>query len=84
MRETGYWLPHAPIAYLFIVVAAVVVWFVERYILGVESDAIVLLSITVLPVLFGVWSNRYAKMIWLVLDLWLHPVSQEDFAARGR
>jgi uncharacterized protein (DUF983 family) len=84
MRETGYWLPHAPISYLFIVIAAVVVWFVERYILHIESDTVVLLSITVLPVLFAIWSNRYTKMIWMLLDLWLHPASQDDFEARGR
>jgi hypothetical protein len=84
MRETGYWLPHAPISYLVIVAAAVVVWFVERYILHIESDTVVLVSITVLPVLFGVWTNRYTKMVWLALDLWLHPVSRDDFEARGR
>jgi len=84
MRETGYWLPHAPISYLLIVMAAVVVWAVERYILGVESDTIVLLSITIIPVLFGIWANRYTKMAWLWLDIWLHPVSRDDFEARGR
>jgi hypothetical protein len=84
MRETGYWLPHAPISYLLIVVAAVVVWAVERYVLGVESDTIILISIIVLPVLFGFWSNRYTKMMWLMLDLWLHPVSRDDFEPRGR
>jgi ABC-type iron transport system FetAB permease component len=84
MRETGYWLPHAPISYLLIVLSAVVVWFVARYIFRIESDTVVLLSITVLPVLIGFWANRYTKMAWLMLDLWLHPASQDDFEARGR
>jgi hypothetical protein len=84
MRETGYFLPHAPISYLLIVVAAVIVWAFERYVLRVESDAVVLVSITVLPLLFGIWSNRYSKMLWLMLDLWLHPPSRDDFEARGR
>jgi len=84
MRETGYFLPHAPISYLAIVFVALVVWVVVRLILGVESDAVVLTSIIVIPALFALWSNRYAKMLWLVFDLWLHPPTQEDFEPRGR
>ena len=84
MRETGYFLPNAPITYLFVVAAAVVVWFVMRYIFKVESDWAVLTSITVLPLLFGIWTNRYTKMMWMALDLWLHPVSKDDFESRGR
>ncbi|HVQ64370.1 MAG TPA: DUF983 domain-containing protein [Terriglobia bacterium] len=84
MRETGYFLPHAPISYLGIVVVAVLVWAVLRFIMGVESDFIVLTSIIVVPALFAFWSNRYAKMLWLMFDLWLHPPTQEDFEHRGR
>jgi hypothetical protein len=85
MRETGYFLPHAPMSYLIIVVAAVLVWAFLRYVLHVEwSDNTVLLVITVVPVLFGIWSNRYTKMAWMALDLWLHPASRDDFEARGR
>lgn len=84
MRETGYFLPHAPITYLSIVFVAFVVWLVLRYVIGVESDTVVLTSIVVIPALFAVWSNRYSKMVWLIFDLWLHPPTQEDFEARGR
>jgi len=84
MRETGYFLPHAPINYLGIVLAALVTWLVLHFILAVESDWIVLTSIVVVPALFAVWSNRYAKMIWLIIDLWLHPPTSEDFEPRGR
>ena len=84
MRETGYFLPHAPINYLGIVLAALITWLVLHFILGVESDWIVLTSIVVVPALFAVWSNRYAKMIWLMFDLWLHPPTSEDFQSRGR
>jgi uncharacterized protein (DUF983 family) len=84
MRETGYFLPHAPISYLAIVFFAFIVWVVVRMVLGVQSDFIVLSSILVLPAIFAVWSNRYAKMLWLAIDLWLHPPTQEDFEARGR
>ena len=84
MRETGYFLPHAPISYLTIVFVAFLVWVVVRLIMGVESDFIVLTSILLVPLLFAFWSNRYAKMAWLVFDLWLHPPTQEDFEPRGR
>jgi hypothetical protein len=84
MRETGYFLPHAPISYLGIVLVAALAWVVVRLIIGVESDFIVLASILIIPAIFAVWSNRYAKMLWLAFDLWLHPPTQEDFEPRGR
>lgn len=84
MRETGYFLPHAPINYLAIVFVALLVWVAVRLVMRVESDFIVLTSIIVVPALFAVWSNRYAKMLWLMFDLWLHPPTQEDFDPRGR
>ena len=84
MREAGYFLPHAPISYLLIVAAAAAVWFTMRMVFNVKSDAIVLSSIVVLSVAFGFWSNRYTKMIWLAIDLTLHPPTKEDFQGRGR
>jgi hypothetical protein len=34
--------------------------------------------------LFGLWSIRYAKMTWLVIDLTIHPPTREDFEQRNR
>jgi len=84
MREAGYFLPHVPIGYLLIVFSAAVPFVLLRLILHVESDAIVLPSMLVFAVLFAVWSNRYVKMIWLAIDLTLHPPTKEDFQERGR
>jgi hypothetical protein len=84
MRETGYFLPHAPISYLLIVAAAVIPWVVLRLIFHVESDAIVLPSMVIFAMGFGVWSNRYTKMAWMLIDLTLHPPTKEDFQERGR
>ena len=84
MRETGYFLPHAPISYLVIVAAAVVPWVLLRLVFYVESDAIVLSSMVVFALAFGFWSNRYTKMMWVVIDLYLHPPTREDFEERGR
>jgi hypothetical protein len=84
MRETGYFLPHAPISYLLIVAAAVFAWIVLRLVFRIDSDAIVLPSIVVFAMLFGIWSNRYTKMTWMLIDLTLHPATKEDFEERGR
>src|SRR5688572_19213910 len=84
MRETGYFLPHAPISYLLIVFAAAFAFVLLRLVFHIQSDAVVLSSMLVFAVAFGVWSNRYTKMIWLTIDLTLHPPTKEDFQARGR
>jgi len=84
MRETGYFLPHAPISYLLIVLAALFAFALLRLVLQVESDTIVLSSMVIFAMAFGVWSNRYTKMIWLAIDLKLNPPTKEDFQARGR
>jgi uncharacterized protein (DUF983 family) len=84
MRETGYFLPHAPIVYLSILVVAFLVWLALHFVLRVESDAIVLGTMIGVAAVFALWSNRYTKMIWLLFDLWLHPPTQEDFEDRGR
>jgi hypothetical protein len=33
---------------------------------------------------FGIWVIRYAKMLWLAFDLYMHPPVREDFEGRGR
>ncbi len=84
MRETGYFLPHAPMSYLLMILAAAFAFTLLRLMLRIESDTIVLSSMIAVAVAFGVWSNRYTKMIWLTIDLKLHPPTKEDFQARGR
>jgi hypothetical protein len=84
MRETGYFLPHAPIGYAMTSAAALAVWLLLEYGLGVRSSAAILAAIVAVGIGFGVWSARYAKMLWLTLDLWLHPPTREDFEPRGR
>jgi len=84
MRETGYFLPHAPISYLLIVMAAAFAFALLRLVFHVESDVVVLSTMVVFAVAFGLWSNRYTKMIWMTIDLTLHPPTKEDFQGRGR
>jgi uncharacterized protein (DUF983 family) len=84
MRETGYFLPHAPIGYLPTVAVAFSVWPIMYFLLGVRSDVVTIVTMVVVGILFGLWFNRYAKMIWLAIDLTLHPPAREDFERRGR
>ena len=84
MRESGYFLPHVPIGYGATVAVALGMWPLLWYVLGVRSDAVILGTMLVTGALFAVWFLRYAKMLWLALDLTLHPPAEEDFQARGR
>ena len=84
MRESGYFLPHVPIGYGATVLVALSIWPLLRYVFHVQSDAVILSAMIVTGVLFGIWFLRYAKMLWLALDLTLHPPANEDFQSRGR
>jgi uncharacterized protein (DUF983 family) len=84
MRESGYYLPHFAIAYPPTVAAALLTWPFLKYVVGVQSDRIILPAMILVGVTFGLWIIRYAKMIWLVFDLTIHPPSQDDFEQRDR
>ena len=84
MRETGYFLPHVVIGYVPTVFVALAVWPILRYVFKVESDAVILGTMVSTAIVFGIWFLRYAKMLWLLLDLKIHPPAREDFESRGR
>jgi len=84
MRESGYFLPHYAIAYPFTAGAALGTWPFLKYVVGMQSDNVILAGMVVVGGLFGLWSIRYAKMIWLVIDLTFHPPTREDFEQRNR
>jgi len=84
MRETGYFLPHVPIGYGFTVLIALGTWPLLRFVFGVQSPSVTLFVIVSTAFLFGIWFIRYSKMLWLALDLRMHPPVTEDFKPRGR
>ena len=84
MRESGYFLPHVAIGYGFTVVAALGSWPILYYVFGVRNAALTLGTMVSIAFLFGIWFVRYSKVLWLALDLTLHPPHAEDFEARGR
>lgn len=84
MRESGYYLPHYAIAYPATAGSALLTWPIMEYVLGVQSDKILLGTMLLVGVLFGLWFIRYAKMMWLVFDLTIHPPTREDYEQRNR
>jgi hypothetical protein len=84
MRESGYFLPHVPIGYVFTVLASLGSWPLLYYVIGIRSAALTLGIMVTVAVLFGVWFVRYSKALWLAIDLTLHPPAAEDFESRGR
>ena len=84
MRESGYFLPHVAIGYAFTVLAALGSWPVLYYLVGIRNPALTLSIMVTVAVLFGIWFVRYSKVLWLALDLTLHPPHSEDFESRGR
>jgi uncharacterized protein (DUF983 family) len=84
MRESGYFLPHVVIGYGFTVVAALGTWPLLYYVFGVRNAAVTLTTMVLVALLFGIWFIRYSKVLWLALDLTLHPPNAEDFESRGR
>jgi uncharacterized protein (DUF983 family) len=84
MREAGYFLPHVPIGYIVTVGASLGSWPLLTYVFGVTSAVVTLTVMVLVAIFFGVWSLRYAKMLWLVIDLKIHPPVKEDFETRGR
>ena len=84
MRESGYFLPHVAIGYAFTVVAALGSWPVLYYVFGIRNPVLTLSVMIAVAVFFGIWFVRYSKVLWLALDLTLHPPHSEDFESRGR
>jgi len=84
MRESGYYLPHYAIAYPATAAASLGTWPLLSYVAGVRSDNIILGAMILVGGLFGLWFIRYAKMIWLVIDLAIHPPAREDYEQRNR
>src|SRR5262245_22189541 len=84
MRESGYFLPHVPIGYAFTALASLGSWPLLRFVFGIENAALTLTIMVSVAILFGIWFIRYSKILWLALDLTLHPPTSEDFDQRQR
>jgi uncharacterized protein (DUF983 family) len=84
MRESGYFLPHVAIGYLATAMAGLASWPILHYVFGVRSTTVTLFVMVAVGLGFGVWFIRYAKMLWLAFDLYMHPAVKEDFERRGR
>jgi hypothetical protein len=84
MRESGYFLPHVAIGYGFTVLAGLGTWPLLYFVFGVRNAALTLSIMVAVALFFGIWFVRYSKVLWLAVDLTLHPPASEDFESRGR
>jgi len=84
MRESGYFLPHVAIGYGFTVLAGLGTWPLLYFVFGVRNAALTLSIMVAVALFFGIWFVRYSKVLWLAVDLTLHPPAAEDFESRGR
>src|SRR5262245_5173735 len=84
MRESGYFLPHVAIGYAFTILASLGSCPLMYYLPGIRIAGLTLAVMITVSILFGIWFVRYSKVLWLALDLTLHPPHAEDFESRGR
>ena len=83
-RESGYFLGSVYFGYGVTLAGALIVWYLLSRGLGMGWDARVLIVLVVFVLVFPIWFFRYARMLWMALDLYLNPPVTEDFEARGR
>jgi hypothetical protein len=83
-RESGYFLGSVYLGYGATLGGAFLLWLLLSRLLGMGWDVRVLAALLLFVALFPIWFFRYARMLWLVLDLYLNPPVREDFEPRGR
>lgn len=83
-RESGYFLGSVYLGYGAALALMLALWFLLSRVLGMGWDPRVLAILLATVLVFPVWFFRYARMLWMTLDLWLNPPVAEDFEPRGR
>jgi len=83
-RESGYFLGSVYLGYGATLALALVLWFLLSRVFGMGWDLRVLIVLLAFVLVFPIWFFRYARMLWMALDLYLNPPVSEDFDARGR
>ena len=83
-RDSGYFSGAVFFGYGATIAVSLASWPFLRYVLAIESDRAILATMIVLGIGFPVWFLRYARMLWMAMDLYLNPPVSEDFEARGR
>lgn len=83
-RESGYFLGSVYLGYAATLAVAFILWFLLSPVLGMGWDFRVLIVLLAFVSVFPLWFFRYARMLWMALDLYLNPPVREDFQPRGR
>jgi uncharacterized protein (DUF983 family) len=83
-RESGYFAGSIYFGYAVSVLLAMIIGVVMGIVFGMGWSPVVLGTILIVVPVFGLWFFRYARILWMCLDLYLNPPVREDFQARGR
>ncbi len=83
-RESGYFGGSILFGYGVTILLALVVGVTLGYFLGMGWSLWVLAAVVLVTLIFPFWFFRYARVIWMCLDLYINPPVREDFEPRGR
>ncbi len=82
--ECGYFGGSILIGYGVTILLALAVGVTLGYFLGMGWSLWVLAAVVLVTLIFPIWFFRYARVIWMCLDLYFNPPVREDFEPRGR
>ncbi len=83
-RESGYFGGSIVIGYGVTILMVLFVGVLFGYVFGMGWSLTVLAAVLLVALVFPIWFFRYARILWMCLDLYLNPPVTEDFEARGR
>ena len=83
-RESGFFGGSIYFGYAVTIMVAVVVGFIVGYVFGQGWSIPTLAVVLLVTILFPIWFFRYARILWMCMDLYMNPPVKEDFTSRGR
>ena len=76
-REPGYWLGSIYVNYGLTALIVTVAYFVLYLTRAIPAD-VLLWSLAAFCLLFPIWFFRYARSLWIALDLYFDPVQARE------
>jgi uncharacterized protein (DUF983 family) len=83
-RESGYFGGSIYFGYGVTLLVVLVVGLLLGYVFGMGWSLAVLAPLLAITLVFPIWFFRYARILWMCLDLYLNPPVTEGFEAKGR
>jgi uncharacterized protein (DUF983 family) len=83
-RESGYFGGSIYFGYGATLFVVLIVGTLLGYVFDLGWSKTVFVAVIGVSVVFPIWFFRYARALWMCLDLYLNPPVNEDFESRGR